>query len=253
MPDDNLNQLASEGFVLLRSAVEGRAIIAYCDALQATTADRLILVDHDVGVTAYDPARLRVPLNRLTDTHWPVAAGRELLAASGLVSALQDGLGTSQILCFETFHLEVGLAMRMHRESWFVGLRDRQSLMLTAWIALDTIESGSGELLYVPGSQLWNGYDEAKIPEAAVVRFGAACMNAERFVARAGDVLITRGDLGIGGAPVPAPVPDCRMFVAHFCALREDPGYFELLEAPYRVKRQLTRELYSATVYAGRY
>jgi hypothetical protein len=245
-----------EGCLLLRGAAK---VEGYLEGLAAADPEQLTLVDHKVGVASYDAARLRVPLNRLTDTHWPVPEGRELLTASW-VEAIRAGLRCSQVLCFETFHLEVGLGMRFHREGWYVPLRDRPAKLLTAWIALRDIEAGSGELQYVPGSHRFKGYDNPLLDspgkhEELVIRFGEECRasGVKSFTGRTGDVLITRGDLAVGGAPVSTPVLDCRMLCAHFCALQDDPGYFAFLEPQYRVKRQLSREVFASTAYPARY
>ena len=42
--------------------------------------------------------------------------------------------------------------LRPTNDGEYVHLRDRPLNMLTAWIALEDIHPGSGELLYVPGS-----------------------------------------------------------------------------------------------------
>jgi hypothetical protein len=160
------------------------------------------------------------------------------------------------VLCFETFHHEVGLGMRMHREGWYVRLRDGGPLV-TVWIALASQPDGGGELQYAPGSHRFGGFEDPKLEDAAaheqiVNRFGLQCASAgiRRFSGRKGDALITRGDLGVSGEPV---TTECRMFVAHFCALRDEPAYFANLAPEFRVKRQWTPELYVSTVYAGKY
>ena len=250
----------TDGFLILSAAIDASAIDRYLGDLQLADAEKLILVDHQSGITAYDAARLRIPLNRLTDTHWAVPAGQNLIGTTSLIAALQSALNSSQLLCFETFHLEVGLAMRLHRESWYVGLRDRPQDMLTAWIALEDMQPGAGEPIYVPGSHRFSGYDQPEIGtptrhEQVVTRFGIECERAglRRFLARKGDVLITRADLAVGGAPITNPDATCRMLIAHFCPLQDDPGYFVHFAPEYRVKRQLTPKLYSSTVYVGKF
>jgi phytanoyl-CoA hydroxylase len=254
---------AGQGYALLPAAVDCAAIDRYRDALRDVAPEQLILIEHETGVRSYHPskdnARLRIPLNRLTETHWGIPAGMAMLRSSKrVVSTLQQILDSSQILCFETFHHEVGLGMRFHREGWYVTLREGgPSAMVTLWIALDDISEGGGELQYAPGSHQFPGFEDARLQaanehEGVVARFGEECRRAgvQRFCASKGDVLVTRGDLGVAGDPVAA---DCPMLVAHFCALPNDPGYFAKLAPEFRVKRQVTAELYSSTVYVGKY
>gem|GEM_PF-6515627 len=239
------------------SAVDRESINDYLEGLKAAEPGQLMLIDHETGVRTFHPGeddkRLRVSLNRLTETHWAVPEARSLFSRT-IIEFLQLALQSSQLLCFETFHHEVGLGMRMHREGWYVRLRGGGPLV-TVWIALADIGEGGGEPQYSPGSHLLHGFGDARLDDAAtheqvVNRFGSECAEIRRFGARKGDVLVTRGDLGVGGAPV---ADECRMFVGHFCALADEPAYFENLAAEFRVKRQLKRELYSSTVYAGKY
>lgn len=256
---DPVLSFSEQGYAILQSAVDHLTIDDYLKGLEAADSERLMLIDHETGVRSYhcleDQKRLRVPLNRLTETHWALPQARGLFSDS-IVAFLQQALHSSQVLCFETFHHEVGLGMRMHREGWYVRLRDGgAAAMATVWIALADIEEGGGELQYSPGSHLPTGYDDPQLHDAAahehvVSRFGSECAVIQRFSARKGDVLITRGDLGVGGALVAG---ECRMFVAHFCSLQDEPAYFANLAPEFRVKRQLTRELYSSTVYVGKY
>jgi phytanoyl-CoA hydroxylase len=240
------------GFAILPLAVDSNDIDRYLAGLQAADPATVMMLDHKTGVRSYhsvdDHADLRVPLNRLIETHWAVPAARGLFSAP-VMEFLQQAFRCDQLLCFETFHHEVGLGMRMHREGWYVSLRDGAPFA-SVWIALADIDEGGGELQYAPGSHLLPGFADPR--EEIVNRFGLECatMGIRRFTARKGDVLIASGDLGIGGDSV---TDECRMFVAHFCALRDEPAYFAKLAPEFRVKRQLTRELYSSTVYAGKY
>ena len=56
--------------------------------------------------------------------------------------------------------------MRMHREGWYVRLRDGGPFA-TVWIALADIAEGGGEYRNSPGSHLLVGYDDPRLDDAA--------------------------------------------------------------------------------------
>jgi ectoine hydroxylase-related dioxygenase (phytanoyl-CoA dioxygenase family) len=243
------DSLAREGYAWIEGAIDPLAIDRYLVALQAVVESspaRLVLLDSERGAHSLeDVSRVSIPLNRLTDVNWVLPECQTLVADPRIVRVLQAELSW-QLLCFETFHHEAGFGMRLHRESWFVKLRDA-GLVYSCWIALEDLGDGPGGLRFVPGSHTLAGIDE--FSEDAV-RVLCEDQVSVPFNGKKGDVLVLRGDVAVGCAPGPQ---GGRMLAAHYCSLANDPAYFAKLAPEYRLKRQFSEQLYVSTVYAGRF
>ena len=145
---NHIELLSTSGCVLLPGAVSGAAIDQYCDELSRAARERphdLMLLENGTGLRTFDWAVARTAPNRLTETPWalgdaPTAALWNCPAVVELLTSLYE----SPVLCFQSFHLEAGLGMRLHQESWYIPLRDPSDPGFSVWIALEDQQEGSG-------------------------------------------------------------------------------------------------------------
>jgi hypothetical protein len=241
--------LARDGYAWLEGAIDPLAIDRYLGALQLILdgkPERLVLLDAERGALSLDDvSRLSIPLNRLTDVNWVIPECQSLIANPGIVQTLQGQLRW-QLLCFETFHHEAGFGMRLHRESWFVKLRDA-GLVYSCWIALEDLADRDGGLRFIPRSHRLAGID---VFSEDAVRVLSEDHVSVPFNGKKGDVLVLRGDVAAGCVP---GIQGGRMLAAHYCSLANEPAYYAKLAPEFRLKRQHSEHLYVSTVYAGRF
>src|SRR5688572_12429051 len=137
--------------------------------------------------------------------------------------------------------------------------------MVAAWIALEDVQEGSGELVYYPGShrlpeQLfhhlfhgarnWNrerdGSDARQRYEQDLVQAcDAAGLERRLFRPRKGDVLFWNADLAHGGSLIRDRSLTRRSLVCHYCPASAEPYYFA-----YRSDRR-TRVPFADASYAS--
>lgn len=135
-----------------------------------------------------------------------------------------------------------------------------------AWIALEDVQPGSGELTYLDGSHRlpdylfsgkhkhWNAKRDGQAQESEwreLMYRNAERMGLEQrtFVPRKGDVLVWAADLAHGGSPVTDPSLTRKSLVGHYCPDRVEPFYFRV-EPNRRAKRRFGGGLYASSYYA---
>jgi phytanoyl-CoA hydroxylase len=145
---------------------------------------------------------------------------------------------------FQSLSFDKGSQQGLHRDTAYVVV-DRPLELAACWIALEDIKSGSGELVYVPGSHRdpeflfeggrkhWVSTEDGPDPHDAWSRQIQACAAAnpagrETFVARKGDILIWHADLAHGGSQVTDESLSRQSLVGHFCPSSARPHYFNL-------------------------
>jgi phytanoyl-CoA hydroxylase len=146
-------------------------------------------------------------------------------------------------LAFQSLVFEQGTAIPLHQDTAFVGVRSPLELC-AAWIALEDIQPGTGELQYYLGShrieeRLFD--DSYKLmpigfpsPELYLQslhdRAQALGLELVKFRPRKGDVLIWHAELIHGGSPVRIPGSSRRSLISHYCPVDVEPGYFRYWE-----------------------
>jgi ectoine hydroxylase-related dioxygenase (phytanoyl-CoA dioxygenase family) len=151
----------------------------------------------------------------------------------------------------------------MHQDTAYVVVSSPLQLS-AAWIALEDVQPGSGELMYYRGSHrlpeyLFSGEHKHWSPErdgpeqhaewARLLNENAERLGMERqtFLARKGDVLIWSADLAHGGSPVTDASLTRRSLVGHFCPAGVDPNYYS-----YRPERR-ARQPFGGGWYSSEY
>ncbi|MBI5105935.1 MAG: phytanoyl-CoA dioxygenase family protein [Solirubrobacterales bacterium] len=221
VPDDAIDRLLED---LARAAAEGD------DRLLARTPE-----DPD----GYVPLRAGAAVEHVADPHAHLAAARDLLLSDALVAWLRLVFDAEPLL-FRALAVERGEAQGPHQDSAYVAVSSPQALV-SAYVALEDAQEGSGELVYWEGSHrvpehLFSGRYKHWNPE----RDGDAEHEAWRreleehvaelprrtFLPRKGDVLVWSADLVHAAAPVTDEGRTRRSLVAHYCPVGVEPAYF---------------------------
>lgn len=226
-----------DGYVILRGAVPEAAL----SALRAEI-DRLFAGgDERVWVERFEPIafeRLKpehraMPV-KVLDLHAHLETVRRVAFAEPIRRFLVR-LFERPPLAFQSLYFERGLGQPIHRDTAYVRVSSPLE-MAAAWIALEPIRAGSGELELYAGShalpeELFEGGSKwlrAPRPEYSA-RLREECelagLRYERFIARPGDVLLWSADLAHGGSTVSQPALTRRSLVVHYCPSSVDPIY----------------------------
>jgi len=247
---DALESFRSNGFMRLEGAIEPERL----DRLLASIDKMWTVGDPEVWVEHYkrevvdgklteevlcDPVgpRWRDDPHKMLDLHVHSAAAREVLASPEFARWLHLLLGP-QVVAFQSLVFDRGTEQGMHRDTNFVGLRPAWQ-MIAAWIALEDIQEGSGELHYFSGS---NHLPDYTFPHGGNYlgvgtplpgdycdhwHLGAAerGLEVQRFLPKKGDVLIWHAGLVHGGSPITNPDATRRSFVTHFSPEGAVPAY----------------------------
>ena len=142
-------------------------------------------------------------------------------------------------MAFQGLSFYRGSRQPMHRDTAFVRISSPMELA-AAWIALEDIEEGSGELEYYPKSHLfpdflfegkykWHppgnqeiGQFHADLTEQARM----AGTKPVKFRAKMGDIFIWSADLAHGGSSYDNDKLTRKSLVIHYCPVNVDPMYY---------------------------
>jgi len=143
------------------------------------------------------------------------------------------------VLAHQGLNFYRGSKQQMHRDSAFVRVSSPMEFA-AAWIALEDIQEGSGELEYYPKSHLFPDFlfegkykwlppgnnEIGKFHEDLHARAAEAGVHAVKFRPRAGDVFIWAADLAHGGSSYDNDQLTRKSLVIHYCPLNVDPMYY---------------------------
>ena len=196
---------------------------------------------------------------KLVDVYVRSQAALELALAAPIRRFLALVFDEAPLL-FQSLSFERGSEQPLHQDTAYVVVVPPMA-MVAAWIALEDVQEGSGELVYYPGShrlpeQLfhgarnWNrehdGLEAQQQYQQGLVRAcDAAGLERRLFRPRKGDVLFWNADLAHGGSAILDPTLTRRSLVCHYCPASAKPYYFA-----YRPDRR-TRVPFAGASYAS--
>lgn len=206
---------------------ERPADVAYGGTVGEMTGD-FSLRDVPASYTRSDP-----PLYRLCCAHTHSPGLEEVFFNKKLHQEISFLFGEPAI-AVQTLYFEYGSRQGQHRDTSVVSFNPLSNL-LAAWVALEDIQEGTGELEYFPGSHRVENFF---YPDGSIVwrdeygpgsfermdqgiRSTAAKHNLqpERFLARRSQALIWHHSLSHGGGPVTKPDLTRKSLVIHFTTL----------------------------------
>ena len=168
-------------------------------------------------------------------------------------------------LLFQSLSFDCGSEQDLHQDTAYVVVSSPMELV-ASWVALEDIQEGSGELVYIPGSHRIPEYHFSGVSKhfSAVrdtkeqheewklslpVKSEKMGLKPELFRPKKGDALIWAADLVHGGAPVKDPTLSRRSLVGHYCPAHADPHYFSFWPDR-RTKQRQRNGLYSSMHYS---
>jgi phytanoyl-CoA hydroxylase len=196
-----------------------------------------------------DPADVKSlgPGGRVIDIYGVSKAARAAVFQPP-VSEFLTALFSEPAIAMQSLCFEYGSQQAIHQDTAYV-VSSKPLNLAAAWIALEDVIPGSGELIYYPGSHRFKhfmfGGDSkswstnrhgqevhqeflAQLHEQAKSRG----IEIERFLAKKGDVLIWHADLAHGGARITSKHTR-RSYVVHFCPRSVKPAYTKQIAENY--------------------
>ena len=141
-------------------------------------------------------------------------------------------------MVFQSLQFQGGQEQPHHRDSAYVKVEPLMRFA-AAWIALEDIRPGSGELEYFPGSHRvedylfpggsqWHTHGQEHEDFYRHLREGVAAsgLKAEKFRGKKGDALLWHADLVHGGGKIEDHSFTRRSLVAHYCPFDSEPLYY---------------------------
>lgn len=230
-----------DGYVIFRGAVSPDAVAALNESIESctTSGDSRIWVESFASDrTSFETLRPEHANARakVLDLHAHLPAARDV-AFSPPVARFLELVFDRPLLAFQSLYLKRGVEQPLHVDTAYVKVSSPNELV-AAWIALEPIRAGSGELELYAGSHALEEelFDGAKwMPPGHVApdvwgdtlrrRCEQADLRYERFIARPGDVLLWAADLVHGGSRCADEGLTRRSFVVHYCPDTLDPIY----------------------------
>jgi hypothetical protein len=248
-----------DGYVILEGAVSPQLCAQLAQELETifkNGSDSVLFQDPEAppGVANTVPPGLPPERMRLVDMYGASKVAADILMAPAVRDFLKL-IFESAPLCFQGLTFEQGSGQGLHQDTAYVVI-DKPLELAAAWVALEDVQEGSGELMYVNGSHRipewkfggdskhWNpdvhGHESHTEWSKWLIRI-AEEMGLEKkiFRPKRGDVLIWSADLVHGGSPVGDKSLSRRSLVGHYCPVNRSPHYFSYLpqravRAPYK-------------------
>jgi hypothetical protein len=240
-----VRRFVADGYIILPQAAPLEAI----DAFQAAIARGFTQGNPALRYQAHG-SQITRPLDgpvdrlgtRVVDSFVVLPEALDLFSSPRLLRFLTLIFDADPLL-FQSLSFDQGSQQGLHQDTAYVVVNEPMQLA-ACWIALQDVQPGSGELVYLPGSHRypdfdfgfgkkhWRGEPEdgpihGAWSEWIVQQAAQRGISRQSFLARKGDILIWHADLAHGGAPVTDPTLTRRSLVGHFCPSTCRPNYFD--------------------------
>lgn len=235
---------AENGFIILPGAAASETVDAFRRKIEISfrEGNRDVLYQRHNG---HDVLPLDGPADRLgvrvVDSFVPFSEALDLFSSPALIAFLQLIFDQNPLL-FQSLSFDQGSQQGLHQDTAYVVV-DQPIELAACWIALEDIQPGSGELMYVPGSHRlpdwnfggdrkhWNPIEDGKEPHDQWARHLMRHAQESKygiryFLPKKGDILVWHADLAHGGAPVQDPNLTRQSLVGHFCPQDRSPYFF---------------------------
>ena len=247
LTSEQINQIeffVRNGFIILHAAATPEKVDAFRRKIETSfrEGNKDVLYQRHDG---YDTLPLSQPEDRLgvrvVDSFVPFAEALDLFSSPSLIAFLQLIFDADPLL-FQSLSFDQGSQQGLHQDTAYVVV-DQPLELAACWIALEDIQPGSGELMYVPGSHRlpdwnfggdrkhWVATEDGKEPHDDWARHLTqhakdSQYGVQYFLPKKGDILVWHADLAHGGAPVKNPDLTRQSLVGHFCPQGRSPHFF---------------------------
>jgi hypothetical protein len=240
-----------QGYVVFRRAIGHAAIDQYLREFEAAAdVPGFLRLEH---TTSFSWDQARVPGAKVLDTGMLLPKGQALCFAPAIVKFLEV-MFQEKALAFQTLHFEVGSTQAVHQDTAYVVVDREPMKLIAAWIALEDVQPGTGELIYYPGghriqeylyhggkSKSWDPVRDGHPAHDAHLSFlhqecGRSGLKLEKFLPKKGDVLLWHADLPHGGNEITVPGATRRSLVVHYTGISNQPAYVHHIPEDWRRK-----------------
>ena len=257
-----------QGYVTIEGAIDHKDIDAYLLDIQYLMHQKpspLLITSASLQqpVQCTGDNVKAIPSARVVDDYFFSKRSRNLLFHPTIQNFMRTVL-QQDIVLTQSLRFNYGSEQPLHQDTAFV--RMNAPMKLTAvWIALEDIEPGTGELLYLPGSHTWEGYlfsgrfkhyDKDRDGPAQLEAWHqwildeakARNVTAQSFAAKKGDLLIWHAGLAHGGAAITKHEKTRLSLVGHYCPKTVRPLYHYYKPAQRKVYQD-NENTYSSSYY----
>lgn len=233
----------ANGYCIIENAVDGELIDAYLAEVQEMFATRPDLwVTEGPDIKRLAEAQVDRALTKVLDTYMVSRRALQMAFAPALARMLRVIFGEPPAV-HQGLHFQIGSTQAIHQDTAYVVIKPALALA-AAWVALEDVKPGGGELIYYRGSHRFGDFlypgdqrhwhtdthgHEIHNHHLAWLH-GAAIERGtplEYFWPKKGSVLIWHADLAHGGAPIVNSHYTRKSIVFHYCPLSARPAYFD--------------------------
>lgn len=243
--EDPIKKFEEDGYLILRGAASDAVITNFERSISKAFRD-----GHDNLIVQKSDSELKLDPTgkhrgvRIVDAFAVFPEALNLLSSPRLTE-LMSILFDARPLLFQSLSFNMGSEQGMHQDTAYVVV-DRPMEMLAAWVALEDVKPGSGELQYLVGSHRlgdfpfagdsrkhWDsnedGYQKhAEWAQWILQKSEALGLTLKKFHASRGDILIWHADLAHGGSNISNPNLTRKSLVGHFCPASANPYYMKV-------------------------
>jgi len=231
----------ANGYCIIENAVDTKLIDAYLAEIEELFSSRQDLwVSEGPEIKRLGDAQVDRALTKVLDTYMVSRRALQMAFAPKLARMLRIIFGEASAV-HQGLHFQVGSTQAIHQDTAYVVVKPALALA-AAWIALEDVKPGGGELIYYRGSHrfgdfLYPGEQRHWSADAhghpihnhhlAWLHIEAIEKGAplEYFWPKKGTLLIWHADLAHGGAPITKPGRTRRSLVTHFTSAGDEPFY----------------------------
>ncbi len=234
-----------DGYLVIRNAVPTATVAALNEEIERTwqnPPEGLLMETFEPDDQQHlcpPDIRHREGRTKLLDMYAHSATARRVIASPTVVAFLA-AIFDDTPKAFQGLTLWNGLQQTMQKDSAFVQIEQNPRAFAAAWVALEDVKPGTGELEYYIGSHLspdflfggvskWmEGFaaDQARFAQSLhddAVTYG---QTKGSFLAKRGDVLLWHADLAHADAAITKTQASRRSMLTHFTPARENPIYY---------------------------
>jgi phytanoyl-CoA hydroxylase len=233
----------ANGYCIIEKAIDTELIDGYLAEVETMFSTRPDLwVSEGPDIKRLGEAQVDRALTKVLDTYMVSRRALRMAFAPKLERILKIIFGEAPAV-HQGLHFQVGSTQAIHQDTAYVVVKPALALA-AAWIALEDVKPGGGELIYYRGSHRfgdfiypgeqrhWNtdahGHDIhnhhlAWLQREAVEK-GAPL---EYFWPKKGTLLIWHADLAHGGAPIVTDRYTRKSIVFHYCPVSARPAYLD--------------------------
>jgi len=257
------------GFVILEQVLSEELIDAYLADVEELIEDHQ---QHDIHIRIDRPEYVKHPVMKIRDVpraiiegqyikildfHNASVAGKKLMLHNAIVSFL-EAIFNEKVVAMQSLTFLYGSQQDTHQDFPYV-VPQVPSHLAAAWIALEDVQPGSGELHYYVGSHKVKKFDwgngiffngeSTKNPTDFGHYLTAECerlgLERKTLLIKKGDVLIWHASLAHGGEPILDGNLTRKSYVCHYSSVK---GYFRHRQAV--SEEPVRHEMNGAEVFA---